>query len=59
MKTLAIEDIATVFASEFVKQTSVKNDNIKDTRIMFQDFLKMNFARRKKVVEKVLNKMSV
>ena len=69
MKTIAIEDIATVFASEFLKEVSEIADKEfyyfscregitwAGKRVIRPDFLKMNYARRRKVVEKVLDKM--
>jgi len=59
MKEIAIEDIATVFVSEFVKQTTFlkRSGYCSNTRMFYRDFLKMNYARRRKLVEKVLDKM--
>jgi len=60
MKEIALEDIATVFATEFVKQTTIKefrNNRCEKHRIMLDDFLRMNFSRRRKIVEKVLDKI--
>lgn len=57
---MAIEDIATVFASEFVKYAkehlmpNQKDDWIKARNI---PFLKMNYQKRKKIVESLLEKM--
>jgi len=57
---IALEDIATVFASEFVKNSkdyllpSRQQDWIKGHNI---PFLKMSYQKRRKVVESVLNKM--
>lgn len=56
-KTIAIEDIATVFASEFVKSTTIKMHDNDFFRIMLCDFLKMNYSRRRKIVSKVLDKI--
>lgn len=63
MKKIALEDIATVFASEFVKECRHKliPENAScccgDTW-GFTPFLKMSYARRRKLVEKVLDKLS-
>lgn len=62
MKEIAIEDIATVFASEFVKEYKgllkprgcLRNSVLRLAEI---PFLKMNYARRRKLVEKFLDKM--
>ena len=53
-RSIAIEDIATIFASEFVKETTYKHCY---ARVFRQDFIRMNYARRRKVVEKVLDNM--
>lgn len=58
--TIAIEDLATVFISEFAKSNKslfsydVGLGICGDQR---RKFLKMNYSRRKKLVEKVLDKM--
>ena len=52
MNQIAIEDIATLFASEFVKFTSYKRGS---QRVMPKDFLKMNHGSRRKVIERVLD----
>ncbi len=59
IKSIEIEDIATVFASQFVRETSFlkRSGYCSNTRMFHRDFLKMNYARRKKIVEKVLDKM--
>ncbi len=63
MKEIAIEDIATVFVSEFVKEfkeyleKQALYDITMDTYGTYIPFLKMNYARRRKLVEKVLDKM--
>ncbi len=59
MNQIAIEDLATVFASEFIKQTTFRRTSGYGvgTREMHQDFIKMSYARRRKVVEKVLDKI--
>jgi hypothetical protein len=57
---IALEDIATLFVSEFVKNSKdyllplQEQDWIKGSNI---PFLKMSYNRRRKVVEKVLEKM--
>jgi hypothetical protein len=59
-----IEDIATVFASEFIKHTTFKcslpccEQMPSGSRIMYKDFIKMNYARRRKLVEEVLEKIN-
>ena len=55
MKSIAIEDLATVFAGEFFKEISYRNRSL--GRMLKQDFLKMNYMRRRKLIEKVLDKM--
>lgn len=59
MNKMAIEDIATLFASEFIKHTTFRRTSGYGvgTREMHQDFIKMSYARRRKVVEKVLDKI--
>lgn len=57
MNQIAIEDIATVFACEFTKYI---NKNLKyGLYTPMDNFIKMNYARRRKVVEKVLDKMEL
>lgn len=62
-RSIAIEDIATVFVSEFVK---LNKDRLqKEWNGAFWEFpeshhvpfLKMNYMRRRKLVEKVLDKI--
>lgn len=59
MKEIALEDIATVFASEFIKHTTFKRTGgpCKGDRVMLQDFIKMNYASRRKIVEKVIENL--
>lgn len=59
MNQIAIEDIATVFASEFIKHTTFRRTSGYGvgTREMHKDFIKMNYARRRKIVEEVLDKI--
>jgi len=61
MKEIAIEDIATVFASEFVKEYKglLKPRGCLRNSVLRAEipFLKMNYARRRKLVEKFLDKM--
>ena len=58
MKSIAIEDAATVFASEFVKYCNKYEMGMLDYFGVDQTkFLKKNYAQRKKLVEKVLRKM--
>ena len=54
MKSIEIEDIATVFASEFVR---LNRDYLRKRWYDPIPFLKMNYSRRRKLVEKVLDKM--
>lgn len=60
MKEIDVEDIATIFASEFIKQTTnIKtHESGEKYRVMNKDFIKMNFARRRKLVDKVLGSMA-
>lgn len=55
MNKIELEELAVIFATEFVKATTVLNPNGSGNRIMFSDFLKMNFARRKKLVSEILD----
>lgn len=58
MKSIAIEDIATVFASEFVNYCNKHEMGMLDYFGVDQTkFLKKNFAQRRKLIEKVLKKM--
>ena len=64
MKTIAIEDLATVFAGEFVKEAfsslqirSLRYLGHKGRKAWYVPFVKMSYARRKKLVEKILDKM--
>ena len=52
MKSIAIEDIATVVSGELIKYCKA-ND------ISFDKFIKKSYKNRKSVVEKVLNKLGV
>lgn len=60
IETMAVEDIATLFVSEFVKQNkeylmpNQKQDWQKAKNI---PFLKMNYDRRRACVERVLDNM--
>ncbi len=59
MNKIAIEDIATVFISEFAKMFP---DYFRYEKGLMSDdrrraFLKLNYMRRRKLVEKVLDKM--
>lgn len=60
MNSIELEDIATIFASEFVKESkeylmpSQEKDWIAGKNL---PFLKMNYNRRRKIVEKVLDKI--
>lgn len=65
MHTIAIEDLATLFATEFVKQNKAflapvvkirTTDFVYDgdREVVETPFLKMSFARRKKLIGKVL-----
>jgi hypothetical protein len=56
MKEIAIEDLATVFVSEFIKDITYYNRTFKERRFK-QNFIKMNYAKRRKLVEQTLNKM--
>ena len=58
MKAIAIEDAATVFISEFVKYCNKHEMGMLDYFGVDQTkFLKKNFMQRRKLVEKVLQKM--
>ncbi len=60
MKSIAIEDLATVFLSEFAKTNKglFSYEGEEWSTISFRrKFLKMNYIRRRKLVEKVLDKM--
>lgn len=64
MKKIEIEDIATIFASEFCKENtrllqrkSKYKNNMWETHSM--PFLKMNYSQRRKIVEKVLDRIHV
>jgi hypothetical protein len=58
MVSIELEDIATVFASEFVKYCNKHEMGMLDYFGVDQTkFLKKNFAQRRKLVEKVLKKM--
>lgn len=58
MKSIEIEDIATVFVSEFVKYCNKHEMGMLDYFGVDQTkFLKKNYAQRRKLVEKVLKKM--
>jgi stress-induced morphogen len=67
MKQIELEDIATVFAGELIKEIThlspkdlyMDNDEKqeKSIRIVYPDFIKMSYPRRRKVVERVLDKM--
>ena len=64
MKTIAIEDLATVFAGEFVKEAfsslqirSLRYLGHKGRKAWYVPFVKMSYARRKKLVEKVLDRI--
>lgn len=60
MQTVELEELATIFATELIKEmTAVKYDSmcVVKQRVMKQDFLKMSHKRRRKIVEKVLDKM--
>ena len=54
MKTIAIEDLVTIVCTEFVKQNK---------REIFQSskrdmpYLKMNYSRRRKISEKLIEKI--
>lgn len=48
MNTIALEDIGTVFASEFAKKVK---------KIGLDKFIKMNYARRRKFVEVIITEM--
>jgi hypothetical protein len=60
MNSIAIEDLATLFATEFVKNSkeylmpSQSIDWIKARNI---PFLKMNYSKRRKIVENILEKI--
>lgn len=60
INSIELEDIATIFASEFVKESkeylipSKQKDLVAEKNI---PFLKMNYNRRRKIVEKVLDKI--
>jgi len=55
MNQIAIEDIATVFASEFVKENQYL---LERTPLNPRSkFMRMNYARRRKVIEKVIDKL--
>lgn len=54
MIQIALEDVATIFASELMKQIKVGNI---DCYMITKNFLKMNYTRRRAIVEKVLTKM--
>ena len=63
MNTIELEDMATVFVSEFLKQHKrhiirLQGLNPKDTPHVTIPFLKMSFARRKKLVGETLEKLS-
>lgn len=61
MNKIEIETIATVFAGEFIKETTRKGKSSfgenPNQRIMDKDFLKMSYPRRRKIIEKILDKM--
>ena len=57
MKTIEIEDVATVFASEFVKYCNKHEVGRLDASCTSRWFLKMNYNRRRKICENVLDKM--
>ena len=64
MTTIALEDLATVFVSEFVKQNSHMLDHTvrlgisqNGRRWWTSSFMKMNYAQRRKLVEQTLAKM--
>jgi len=57
LNSIGIEDIATVFASEFLKEITTGKLKCKTTSLIVDNFTKMNYARRRKIIEKVLNKM--
>lgn len=63
-KNVALEDIATVFASEFVREalnelqiTSLGYKGYTGSKAWYIPFLRMNSARRRKLVSKVLDKI--
>lgn len=53
--TIELEDIATLFASEFVKSSKAYLAHPMNFKNI--PFLKMNYSRRRKIVEKVLDKL--
>lgn len=55
MKKIELEDIAVIFATEFVKETTQRWSPHR--RMMYSDFLKMSFARRKKICSRVIDKI--
>lgn len=58
MKSIAIEDLATVFAGEFVKYCNKHEMGMLDYFGVDQTkFLKKNYAQRRKFVKKVLRHM--
>lgn len=66
MKTVAIEDLATEFVTEFVRMNkrALQGDDCRDHRSggwkpwsSNIPFLKMSYARRRKLIEKTLDKI--
>ena len=55
MNKIELEDIAVIFATEFVKMTSSRKRY--NQRLSNLDFLKMNFSRRKKLCSKVIDRI--
>ncbi len=58
MKEIALEDIATLFVTEFIK-TEQHKSLYRDSSPQWErvPFLKMNFSKRRKIISKILDKM--
>jgi hypothetical protein len=57
MKTIAIEDLVTIVCTEFVKQNKGEIQISKCKSKKEIPYLKMNFSKRRKISEKLIEKI--